>query len=157
MNNIKNKILIFGFATLLIGCSQSATSVFDKDPIYAQNVQYSKVIKSIDKETVNAIFNITYLNSVDTKKWDNNKQNFLIGTYTFDNNENDFKLTLNDFTQISSKKVSKTDPLYENIAFRNGWAKYNIVTFNDIDDNKTLTIKYEHSSFGTISTTFLKE
>ena len=157
MNNIKNNILIFGCTSLLIGCSQSATSVFDRDPIYAQNVQYSKVIKSVDKETVNAIFNLTYLNSVDTKKWDNGKQNFLIGTYTFDNNASDFNLTMNGFKQISSKEILKTDPMYENIAFRNGWANYDIVTFNDIDDNKTLTIKYDHSKFDTISTTFLKE
>lgn len=157
MNNIKNNILIFGFTALVIGCSQSATSVFDRDPIYAQNVQYSKVIKSVDQETVNAIFNITYLNSVDTTKWDNDKQNFLIGTYTFDNKESDFNLTMNGFSQISSKEVSKTHPLYKNIAFRNSWANYDIVTFNDIDDNKTLTIKYTHPKFKTISTTFLKE
>jgi len=158
MNNIKNNILIFGFTTLLIGCSQSATSVFDRDPIYAQNVQYSKVIKSVDKETVNALFNITYLNSVDAEKWNNsNKQNFLIGTYTFDNKASDFNLTMNDSSQISSKEVSKTDPLYENIAFRNSWAKYNIVTFDEVDDNKTLTIKYTHPTFKTISTTFVKE
>jgi len=157
MNNIKNNILIFGFATLLIGCSQSATSVFDRDPIYAQNVQYSKVIKSVDKETVNAIFNITYLNSVETLKWDNDKQNFLIGTYTFDNNASDFNLTMNDASLISSKEVTKTDPLYENIAFRNGWAKYNIVTFDEVDDNKTLTIKYTHPTFKTIKAQFLRE
>lgn len=157
MNNIKNNILIFGFTIAFIGCSQSATSVFDKDPIYAQNVQYSKVIKSIEKDTVNAIFNITYLNSVDTSKWDNDKQNFLIGTYTFDNNATSFKLDMNGFTQISSREVTKTDPLYENIAFRNGWANYNIVTFNNIDDNKTLTIKYTHPKFNTISTSFPKE
>ena len=157
MNNIKNNILIFGFTSLLIGCSQSATSVFDRDPIYAQNVQYSKVIKSVNKETVNAIFNITYLNSVDTEKWDNGQQNFLIGTYTFDNKESDFNLTMNNFIKMSSKKVSKTDPIYENIAFRNNWAKYNIVTFDNNDDNKTLTIKYTHPEFEPISTTFEKE
>lgn len=157
MNNIKNNILIFGFSTLLIGCSQSATSVFDKDPIYAQNVQYSRVIKSVDKETVNAIFNITYLNSVDTEKWDNDKQNFLIGTYTFDNNASDFNLTMNDFSQVSSRKVTKTDPLYKNIAFRNGWATYNIVTFNEVDDNKILTIKYTHPTFKNIEAKFLRE
>ena len=157
MKNIKNKILILTLGTLFMGCSQSATSVFDRDPIYAQNVQYSKVIKSVDKETVNAIFNITYLNSVDSSKWDNDKQNFLIGTYTFDNKASDFNLTMNDSTQISSKEVSKTDPLYENIAFRNSWAEYNIVTFNEVDDNKTITIKYTHPTFNTIDAKFLRE
>jgi len=156
MRNIKNKILIFGLSSMLLGCSQSATSVFDTDPIYGQHVQYSKVIKSIERENVNAIFNITYLNSVDTSRWDNNTQNFLIGAYTFDNNESDFYLTMNDKVQISIKEVLKTDPLYKNIAFRNGWAKYYIITFKN-DDKKILTIKYTHPKFPPIQTTFEKE
>jgi hypothetical protein len=157
MNNTKKNILIFGFTSILIGCSQSATSVFNKDAIYAQNIQYSKVLKSVEKDTVNAIFNITYLNSVDTSKWDNKKQNFLIGTYVFDNNVTDFKLFMNDNKEISSQKVTKIDPIYKNIAFRNNWAKYKIVTFDDSDDNTTLTIKYTHPKFDTISTSFSKE
>lgn len=156
MNNIKNNILIFGFTLILAGCSQSATSVFDRDPIYAQNVQYSRVIKSVEKDTVHAIFNITYLNSVDSKRWDNNKQNFLIGTYTFDNNETQFVLDMNEKPQLSSLKVLKTDPIYENIAFRNSWAKYTIVSFED-DNNKSVILKYSHPILNTISTTFIKE
>jgi len=157
MNNIKNKILLFGLSTLFFGCSQSATSVFDKDPLYAQNVQYSNIIKSVEKDTVNAIFNITYLNSVDSSKWDNDKQNFLIGTYTFDNNISDFTLAMNGKTQIASKEVKKTDALYKNIAFRNNWATYKIVTFDEENNNKTLTIGYTHPVFGTVSTSFVKE
>ncbi|MGB3751488.1 MAG: hypothetical protein WA945_07965 [Arcobacteraceae bacterium] len=141
---------------MLLGCSQSATSVFDTDPIYGQHVQYSKVIKSIEKENVNAIFNITYLNSVDTSRWDNNTQNFLIGTYTFDNNASDFKLTMNSRVPLSSTEVLKTDPLYKNIAFRNSWAKYHIITFGD-DNNKILTLQYTHPEFNPIKTTFEKE
>ena len=33
-------IAVIGF---FVGCSQSATSVFKKDPIYAQNIQYTKI------------------------------------------------------------------------------------------------------------------
>lgn len=156
MRNIKNKILIFGLSSMLLGCSQSATSVFDTDPIYGQHVQYSKVIKSISDDNVNAIFNITYLNSVDDSKWDNKTQNFLIGSYTFDNDINDFNITMNDKSQLSSKDISKTDPIYKNIAFKNGWAKYQIITFPD-DDNQVLTIKYIHPKFNLIQTTFEKE
>lgn len=156
MRNIKNKILIFTLSSMLVGCSQSATSVFDTDPIYGQNMQYSKVIKSIKDENVNAIFNITYLNSVDSSKWDNDTQRFLIGSYTFDNNLNDFKITMNDKSQLSSKEVSKTDPLYKNIAFRNAWATYHIVTFED-DTNTLLTLQYTHPEFTSIQTTFVKE
>ena len=157
MNNIKNKIFIFGLTSILLGCSQSATSVFSKDPIYAQNIQYSKIIKSVENENINAIFNITYLNSVDKSIWNNDKQNFLIGTYFFDSNETNFQLYLNDKKQVSTKKVSKNDPLYKNIAFRNSWANYNIVSFEDIENIKNLTITYTHPKYKTISTSFLKE
>ena len=44
MNNIKNKILIFGFTTLLLGCSQSATSVFDKDKVLILETSKNKII-----------------------------------------------------------------------------------------------------------------
>jgi len=159
MNNIKNKILTFGFVTLLMGCSQSATSVFERDPIYGQNVQYSKVIKSIDieKETVNGIFNITYLNSVNPQKWNNGKQNFLIGTYTLDNKKDDFQLTLNSQKQISSKKITKDSPMYKNIAFLNNWAEYEIVSFDNVDEDSTLLIQYTHPIYKSISATFVEE
>lgn len=156
MNNIKNKILILALSTLFLGCSQSATSVLDKDPIYAQNMQYSKVIKVVDKDVVNAIFNITYLNSVDSKKWDDNKQHFLIGIYTVDNSASQYKLTMNDQEQISSKIITKEDEIYKNIAFRNHWGKYNIISFEDSDE-RILTLTYSYGENKKISTSFLKE
>jgi hypothetical protein len=156
MNYIKKNILILGFTSLFIGCSQSATSVFKKDAIYAQNIQYSKVIKSIEKENINGLFNITYLNSVDREIWNNDKQNFLIGVYVFDNEESDFKISMNNKQSISSRAVKKDDPIYKNIAFRNDWAKYKIITF-DNDQNSSLTIQYTHPTFKTISATFTKE
>lgn len=156
MKNIKNKILIFTLSSIFLGCSQSATSVFNKDPLYAQNIQYSKVLKSIEKENVNAIFNITYLNSVDSSKWDNDKQNFLIGSYTFDNNQTDFKLSMNNMSIINSKPVKKTDKIYKNIAFKNHWATYSIVTFNNTE-SKTITLQYTHPNYKNISVSFTKE
>ena len=156
MKNIKNKILIFGLSTILLGCSQSATSVFDKDPLYAQNMQYTKIIKVVEKNNVNAIFNITYLNSVNSKKWDNNKQNFLIGSYSVDNNISKYLLKMNGMSQISAHPISKKNQLYKDIAFKNYWGKYNIVTFDD-SDSKTLTLMYKYGEDNNISTTFKKE
>jgi len=156
MKNIKNKILIFGLSTILLGCSQSATSVFDKDPLYAQNMQYTKIIKVVEKNNVNAIFNITYLNSVNSKKWDNNKQNFLIGSYSVDNNISKYLLRMNGMSQIAAHPISKENQLYKDIAFKNYWGKYNIVTFDD-SDSKTLTLMYKYGEDNNISTTFIKE
>ena len=156
MRNIKNKILIFALSSILLGCSQSATSVFDKDPIYAQNIQYSKVIKVVDKDTVKAIFNITYLNSTNSKKYNDDKQNFLIGTYSIDNNASKYKLTMNGLKSFSTKPLEETDELSKNIAFKNHWAKYNIVNFPDSDE-KVLTLTYTYDNNQTIFTTFKKE
>ncbi|MGB5867988.1 MAG: hypothetical protein WBG69_08980 [Arcobacteraceae bacterium] len=156
MKNIKNKILIFGLSSMILGCSQSATSVFEKNPIYGQNIQYSKVIKVVEKENVNAIFNITYLNSVDSWKWNDDQQHFLIGTYTIDNNASQYKLTMNDMEPISKKEVTKENELFKNIAFRNHWGKYNIVSFEDSDE-KNLTLVYKYGVDNNISTTFIKE
>lgn len=156
MKNIKNKILIFGLSSMILGCSQSATSVFERDPLYAQNIQYSKVIKVVEKENVNAIFNITYLNSVDSWKWNDDQQHFLIGTYTVDNNASQYKLTMNDMEPISKKEVTKENELFKNIAFRNHWGKYSIVSFEDSDE-KNLTLVYKYGVDNNISTTFIKE
>jgi len=156
MKYIKNKILIVSLASGILGCSQSATSVFEKDPIYAQNIQYTKVIKSIAKDDVQAIFNITYLNSVESSKWDNEKQNFLIGAYTFNNNPNDFHLSMNDTIPTDTTLVKKTDSLYKDIAFKNNWATYKIVSFTDLKDTN-LTLQYTHPKYKTISVNFIKE
>ena len=53
MKSTKKNIMILsvvGFASLSIlfsGCSRTATTGFEKDPIYAQNLQYTKVGKII--------------------------------------------------------------------------------------------------------------
>lgn len=156
MKNIKNKILIFGLASVLLGCSQSATSVLDKEPIYAQNMQYSKVIKEVQEGIVNAIFNVTYLNSVDTKKWDDNKQHFLVGIYAVDNNASKYTLSMNGQKQILSTPVSKKDPIYKNIAFRNHWGEYKIVTF-DNSDKKNVTLSFIDAKDNNTSVSFIKE
>ncbi|PIF04682.1 MAG: hypothetical protein CSA86_01070 [Arcobacter sp.] len=156
MNNIKKNILILGFSSILVACSQSEPVVFHKEPLYGQNLQYSKVLKVIQDDEVKAIFTITYLNSSNSEKWNNGKQNFLIGTYLVDETDTNFKLTMNNKKQVSSQEISKDDPLYKGIAFRNNWAKYTIVTFDNLKD-KTVTLQYTHPKFKTISTTFTKE
>ena len=156
MRNIKNKILIFTLSSILIGCSQSATSVFEKDPIYGQNIQYSKVLKVIDKDEVKAIFNVTYLNSVDRKKWDNDQQNFLIGSYSLDNNSSKYKLSMNNLHSINIEPLKDEDERSQNIAFKNHWAKYNIVSFPDTKQ-KVLKLTYTYDNNQTVSTNFIKE
>jgi hypothetical protein len=156
MRTIKRKILILAIGSLFLGCSQSATSVFKKDPIYAQHIQYTKILKVVSQNNVDAIFNITYLNSVEPSNWDNDKQNFLIGEYYSDENNKDYRLTMNNEDVLFSKDIDKNSKLYKNIALKNRWATYSIVTFNDIDD-KTLTLTYTNPADKNSSISFIKE
>lgn len=152
------KSLFFVFVVVFFtACSQSATSVFKKDPIYAQNLQYTKVAKVVKDDEVKVILNVTYLNSVDTSKWDNKKQNFLISVYETNSVEsNEHNLTLEKKTYISKKEIEKSSELYKNIALKNKWAKYFTYSFEDIEGEKVNLI-YTHPKFGAKTISFEKE
>ena len=160
MKNKNKYISILIFITILsfiAGCSQSATSVFKKDPIYAQNIQYTKIGKIIVKDEVTALVNVTYLNSVDSSKWDNGKQNFIVGLYISDEKSDEtYELTINNKKYEDIKDISKEDAIYENIAFRNNWAAYSIMTFDDIED-KTINLLYSDTKENNTTISFIKE
>ncbi|MEA2017104.1 MAG: hypothetical protein U9N59_01540 [Campylobacterota bacterium] len=166
MKSIKKNISIFRFVkyisfltilSFMTGCSQSATSVFKKDPIYAQNIQYTKIGKIILNDEVSSLVNVTYLNSVDSSKWDNGKQNFLVGSYISDEKSDEvYNLTLNDKGYEKIVDISKEDDIYKNIAFRNNWGQYSIMTFADTE-NKTITLLYSDTKGNSTNVSFSKE
>lgn len=154
---MKNVFFIILISFILIGCNQSATSVFKKDPIYAQNLQYTKLIKVLNKDQeIEAIVNITYLNSVNSKKYNNNSQNFLVGIYKEDLNTTNYMLTMNELLNVNIKAIDKDSVEYKNIAFKNNWAEYYIYTFVDLE-TKVLTLKYFNPTVGKGSVSFEKE
>lgn len=154
---MKNVFFIILISFILIGCNQSATSVFKKDPIYAQNLQYTKLIKVLNKDQeIEAIVNITYLNSVDSKKYNNNSQNFLVGIYKEDLNTTNYMLSMNELLNVNIKAIDKDSVEYKNIAFKNNWAEYYIYTFVDLE-TKVLTLKYFNPNVGKGSVSFEKE
>lgn len=157
----KNKYILASslivVTSLLTGCSQSASSVLNKDPIYAQNLQYSKVGKIIKDSEVQVLLNVTYLNSVDRKKYNSdNKQNFIIGTYIIDEKNSNYVVKMNGQGYISSKVINKDDELYKNIAFRNHWGKYSLVTFENTQD-QNIEIKYSNNKGQSTTLEFIKE
>lgn len=156
MKYIKNKILILPLAIFFSACSQSALSVFDQDSGYAQHMQYTKVIKSLQEEEVHGVFNITYLNSAEPSKWDNGKENFLIGSYIFEQDPKSYTLTMNQKAPIEIVPLNQDDVLYKTIALKNHWAKYVFVSFDTIQE-KTLTLRYTHTHYSPIQTQFIKE
>jgi len=136
MKNIKNLIFIL-LIVIFTGCSlKPIKNVAKKDPIYAQNLQYTKVAKLIDKDIVTTIINVTYLNSVDKKVWSKGLQNFIVGIYFTENKDVKYEMFLNGKKPIKIEPILKDNILYKNIAFKNKWAKYYLVRFNDIKKDK---------------------
>jgi len=166
------QVLKLSFLSLLIlflsGC-QSAMSIFSKrDGQYEKSLQYTKIGTLTYKNSTKAIINITYLNSVDSKKWDDQYQNFLVGIYMSDKNINEtfinnpnYKLTLNNNKFISSTVLTKKNSLYNNIPLKNPWAKYYILTFKKdklfYNNNQILSLKYANPLFGKVQLSFQKE
>ena len=148
-------ILFLVILFLITGCNQSATSVFKKDPDYAQNLQYTKIVKIIDKkENIPLLANITYLNSVDTDKYTKN-QYFLIGAYS-DKENITYNITMNGKIPINIDNIDANSIKYKNIAFKNNWANYYIYEFINTPDKK-LTLKLSLKNINSNTISFDKE
>jgi uncharacterized lipoprotein YehR (DUF1307 family) len=159
MKRIKKNLAILSLVTLTLSftaCNQSATSVLNKEPIFGQNLQYTKVAKIVIDKEVQALVNITYLNSVDSKAWDNDKQNFLVGTYIAEETKATYTLTMNGNKEISTSKVPQNDKIFENIALKNNWASYQITTFDDTKETK-LELVFKDSLENNATISFIKE
>jgi len=183
MKYIQSKIKFIFFSCFILiftGCSQAAFKYFDKKEEFIQNVQYTKILKFVEKDIVKAIATITYLNSADSKKWDNGKQNFIISVYIIDKDKKNYKvdLTLLKEKEIQLNKIerehekvivypmkqsviSKSDPLYDIIPLRNGWAEYQLVSYDnkEFKDVKSFTFKFKDKNNHAMqkSVTFTKE
>ena len=145
-------LCILGFS----GCNQSATSVLDKEPIFGQNLQYTKVGKIIKNDDVEALVNITYLNSVSSKQWNNGKQNFLVGIYIANQDATTYSLTMNGKEEILKSEPPTENEIFTNIALKNNWAIYEIRTYEDVEEKQLqLVFKDTHDHNTTI--TFTKE
>lgn len=179
MKLVKSKIkliVISSFFIIFTGCSQSAFKYFDKSEEFVQNAQYTQVLKIVENDIVKAMANITYLNSADSEKWDNGKQNFIIGQYIIEKENANYSLDLIvekrkkiqldkdnieyeiiKYQPSSTKVIDKKDSLYSQIPFRNSWAEYKLVTFEDIKEDKRFSFVFKDNKQNSVKTTFIKE
>lgn len=156
MKKIKLKIRYIFFSALLVvfsGCSNSAFNYFDKEEPFVNNAKHTQVLKVVENDIVKAIVNITYLNAADEKKWTNKKQNFIIGKYIVEESDSDYSFDLQvekkkkiqlDENKIeyetvslqpsSEKTIKKSDSIYTQIPFKNSWAEYTLVTYEDFGE-----------------------
>ncbi len=120
----------------LTGCSEKANKLTNgKEPIYAQHLKYTKVLKVMEEEDVKILATATYLNSVE-EKWDNGKQNFIVSVYYPMGKAREYTFTLNDAAPVSVAKIEKEQQLYKNIAMRNDWIDYYLYSFENIEKIK---------------------
>jgi hypothetical protein len=143
-------------------------SVFDKtDTQYERGLQHTKVKAIVYKNETKAIINATYLNSVDSEKWDKKHQNFLIGIYIAEDNEKEntkfiknyrYKVTLDGKEFSKYILLTKEYKIYKNIPLKNPWSKYYIMSFKKSENNnKTITLQYANPIFGKVILPFSKE
>lgn len=148
---------------LFSGCVQkNAFSVFGGDSSYQKGIDYTQVGDIVHSFETKAIINATYLNPVEPKVYNNKYQNFLIGIYISDDNENReeryinnqaYSLTLNDKAYESIEELDKKSELYNHLPLKNSYAKYYVVKFKKTEELK-LILQYKHTSFGKVDLNF---
>jgi len=159
-----NKFYLFISATVLVlstGCtSTTALNHFERDPLSANAIQYTKKADLLYKTEIKAMVFVTYLNDVD-KKYESNKINsFLIGVHLVnkENNNsksNDYTITLNGHESENITALDKDSKLVKSIPLKNIWADYYLINFKN-DDSQSLKIEFTHSLYGQTQLTFQK-
>ena len=147
-----NKLLFLNLflIILFIGCTPpSALSFFQDDELKANAVQYTQKSDISHKGEVEAIFNATYLNSID-EDFDDENQNFIVGIFiTRDNtkdknrflNNKNFTLSMNDRNATYIDELHVQHKMYGHIPIYNNWAKYYVAKFDTNETEESLSIK----------------
>jgi hypothetical protein len=154
MNKFINICFLVIFVFVFNGC-QNNLKIFDNSSIYKKGLMHTKVKSLVYEKETKAIINITYLNATDTKKYNNNFQNFLVGVYITNGNKN-FTITMNGKNYIQTKTIDKNTQQYKQIPLKNQWAKYYILSF-ETSNEKILKIQYQQENLQKITLQFQKE
>ena len=148
----KTFILLFLIPFLFLSCTAKNIDLLVKDSVYKKGSEYTKLKTIIKDNDVKGIINITYLNPVYPKKFDNNYNEFLVGIY-LDDFTDDYMMYLNDKRYISNNLISKDTKLYKNIPVFNPHAKYYIYKFKK-DNEEKITLVFSHKIYGDINFKF---
>ncbi|MEA3353482.1 MAG: hypothetical protein U9Q33_06685 [Campylobacterota bacterium] len=146
---LRNLIALIAIVLLMYGCkSRSAVSVFtNKDSMYAQNMQYTKLAKIIKKNDVEVLITATYINPSEPFTLNNTTQKFILAAYYTNENSNSGVFTLNGKNYIKKELINQKDDLYRSIPLMNRWAQYYLYTFKEIKEDK-LIIKFSDKTLG---------
>ncbi len=163
-----NKLLILNLSIIFLffGCTPpSAFTFFKKDKLKANALQYTKKADIVSKRQVEAILNVTYLNSVDDE-FDDENQNFIVGVFiSSDNtkeknrylNNKDYSLSMNGRKPFYVKVLSDQHKMYGHLPMFNNWSKYYLIKFNTKDDEENLNVTLQSKKHGSASLSFEAE
>lgn len=162
-----NKIYLLSSLLLIVGFSgcgpkTSAYNYFQKDPISANSIQYTKKRDLNYQNETKAMFFSTYLNNINEKYRSDKLNSFVVGVHLVNNDnnheleKNGYEITLNDKKANNIVKLDTNSNLVKSIPLKNSWANYYLVHFTNEEDIKELALKFSHSKFGQVSVEYLK-
>ena len=151
------KILLLSPLLVLMGCSTKSNPKLNQYVKYEQNLLYTKVATLSLANNSLVSMNITYLNSSNSKKYNNIYQNFVVTLYSEDNVQIDpKKLTMNNNDLLKITKIDKKSPLYQNVAVKNNWSNYYLIQFSNTK-HKYINLKYTYDIDHILNIDFIKE
>ncbi len=156
-----NLFLSTGILILFTACTtKSALNHFEKDPMSANAIQYTKKADLIYNNEINSMIIATYLNNINKEYKSDKLNSFLVGIHLVNKNEhdfekNDYKITLNDKKPLHLSKIDRSSKLVSSIPLKNNWANYYLLQFEN-DENKNMNILFNHSTFGEAKINFQK-
>jgi hypothetical protein len=150
-------IIIFFSLFIFSGCGQSAfnvfegktysnafNSVFDPTKIYEDSLQYTKKADIIsEKNEIDAILNVTYLNPT-SSQWDNpTSQSFIVGVFIVNDpnkqylNHPDYILNINGSNNFIATPLDESLDIIDQktVPLANKWAKYYFIQIDSEDFN----------------------
>lgn len=179
------KLFLIALVTFFTGCqTKTVLNHFEDNNDAAFAIQYTKKSDILINDEVKVLFFGTYLNKINEKYEDENKDSFVVGVHVVNEDnkglfEDGFEMTLNGNAMLSAKTLDKNSKLFKDISLKNKWSKYYVVSFKTkeivlkpVDYNteeKTekekkeekaqegkLILKLSHPEFGQTSLTFEK-
>ncbi len=161
------KSLIAVCVLFSVGCSsKSGLGIFSSDSLYEKGLEYTHVGDIVNSFETKAILNATYLNSTDSDKYNDQFQNFLVGIYITEDNEEienkflnnkKYLLTLNGSDFNKSRDLNVSDDLWDHIPLKNPHAKYYVISFKKKENLTPLLLEYSHQSLGKVTLSFQAE
>ncbi len=135
------------FLLFLSGCqTYSAVSNFNNNEIYAKALHSTKKIDIIEDNKIKLMFTVTYLNEVYMQE----DKSFILSLFEVDStkpiNKNLIEASLNNKNLLSISKLEKDHKMYNNLVYKNPWAKSFIIRFkNNKEKKQELKLKYKDS------------